>query len=242
MITKTKGLLAALILSGLLAAGPAAAADRITREAAAAEVAAIPLFQVLAKHYPKLHDQLLDDLVRGINAGRPYSALTAEINAEIVKLVVEQTPKANVENTIAMLSITRDQASAVLAKDPAFCLSLLGVRPYDINATRALPEALADRERVLMAKLLEQTAVAPEAPSATRREKAAQAVAIDAYDRLSDDRLRVALGEIAGDPTKAVTPLQQTAFCEFSIAMFDQLLKMPPVEGAQLFRALTEMN
>lgn len=239
---KTRGrcVLAAFILSGLMAGSPAAAAERLTREAAVAELDALPAFRVLAKHYPAIYAQLLDDLVRGVNAGRPYSAITGEINAVIVKLVGEQMPKANVENTLAMMAMAREQASIMLAKDPAFCLSVLGVRPFDIGATRALPEDVTDRERVLMAKLLEQTAVAPEAPSNVRKDKTVEAVAMDAYDRLSDDRLRVALGEIAGDPAKAATPLQQTAFCEFSIAMFDLLLKMPAVEGAQTFRAFSE--
>lgn len=241
---KTKGrrVLAALILSGLLAGSPAAAAERLTREAAVAELDALPLYQVLAKHYPKVHDQLIDDLVRGVNAGRPYSAVTGDINAVVANLVGEQMPKANVENTVAMMALARDQANAVLAKDPAMCLSILGVRAFDIGAVRALPEELTEREAVLMAKLLKQTAVAPETLSSARKDKTIEAVAMDAYDRLSDDRLRVALGEIAGDPKKAATPLQQTAFCEFTIGMFDLLLKMPPIEGAQTFRALSAMK
>jgi hypothetical protein len=230
----------ALVLA--LAFATPAAAERITREAAAEELDAIPLYQVLAKHYPAVHAQVLDGLVQGINGGRPYRTMIADLNAVVVKLVTQQAPKANIENTLALLKLTRDQAKVTLARDPAGCLSVLGVREYDIAAVRALPEDLTQREMSLMTKVLEQTAVAPETPAVKIDEKALEAIALDAYDRLPDDRLRVAFGEIGGDPAKAKDPLSQTAFCEFSIAMFDILLAMPPIEGAQNFRGLNALG
>jgi hypothetical protein len=238
---KTLRRLAAALALTLAFASPAAA-ERIAREAAAEELQTIPLYSMLAKHYPAVYAQVLDGLVQGINGGRPHKAMVADLNAVVVQLVAQQTPKANIENTLAVLKLTREQAKVTLARDPAGCLSILGVRQYDIAAVRALPEDLTQREMSVMTKLLEQTALAPEAPAVRINAKALEAIAMDAYDQLSDDRLRVAFGEIGGDPAKANDPLSQTAFCEFSIAMFDILLAMPPIEGAQNFRALNALG
>ena len=234
--------MAAALAAGLFLAHPAIA-ETLTREAAIAQLNSVPLYPVLAKHYPATYAQVVDGLVQGANSGRRYSEMVAETNQMVATLVAEQGAKANVENTVGMLSLTRDQAKSALARDPGYCLSVLGVRAHDMAAINALPEELTKREMALMVKLLEQTALNPEpAPPEKLAQKKLEAIAMQAYDRLPSDELRVALRAIEGDPKKATSPLEQTAFCEFSIAMFDIMLAMPPIEAAQTFKGISAMR
>ena len=229
---------AAIAVSLTITAAPARA-ETITREAAIANLNQHPLYPALAKYYPATYARLVDDLVAGINSGRPYGQLIGELNDMVTALVFEQTPKATVENTLALLSLNRDQAKATLALDPAYCLSLLGMRKLDIGLVQQLPRQLIDREAALMAKVLEQTSTRPDTtPPADLSETQILDLGVRAYDQLASDQLRVAFAETEGEPDNAVTPLQQTAHCEYTIEMLDILLAMPPVEGARTFKAL----
>ncbi|HEY9234807.1 MULTISPECIES: hypothetical protein [Phenylobacterium] len=231
------------ILLAMAVGSPAAAEGPASRDAIAQEFRTFPLYQTIERRYPETYAAILNLMVDGTNRGRRHRDLVADGHARIVALLAEQAPKANVENTLRMAEITRDEARAVLAKDPATCLVLLGLRPHDIAMTDALPEALLKKEQAIMAQLLEQTAVAPEqTPVKALDDSAAEKLGIKAYDRLPDDQLRAAFLRIGGDPKNANDPVSQTAFCEFTIAMFDIILDMPPVEAAQIYKAFNALG
>ena len=214
-------------------------ADAVTRQAADAEIRQVPAYAVMAQHYPSEYQRVLDIVLDGLNSGRRFNDIVLDINPIVVALVVQQAPKANVENTLAMIRLTRAQAKALEAIDPKLCLVLLGSAESEKAIGLQMPAGLLEQELALTANLLRQTALAPESPpTSPLSEKAIEAIAIEAYDALPGDQLRVAMRQIEGDPAKASTPLQQTAFCEFSMAMFDALLKMQPVEAVRTFKAM----
>jgi len=200
----------------------------------------VPAYAVMAKHFPTEYAQVLDIVVSGLNSGRRFNDIVLSINPIVVELVVRQAPKANVENTLASMRLTRAQAKALEGVDPKLCLVLLGFAKSDRAMGLSMPPELLQQELVLTANLLGQTALAPEPPStAPLPEDVLKNIAIEAYDALPGDALRVAMREIEGDPTKAVTSLQQTAFCEFTMAMLDVMLKMPPVEAVRTYKAMS---
>ncbi len=226
----------ALTLSG----APAAQAAPQTKEAASAEIQQVAAYAVMAKHFPAEYAKVLDVVVTGLNSGRRFNDIVLEINPIVVELVLRQAPMANVENTLASIRLTRAQAKAMEAIDPKLCLVLLGSATSDRAIGLDMPPELLEQELALTANLLRQTALAPEpVVTAPLPDGVLEDIAVTAYDALPGDQLRVAMREIEGDPTKASTALQQTAFCEFSVAMFDVLLKMPPVEAVRTFKAMT---
>ena len=233
--TRLRSLLAAVVAVAVFGVHPSHAAV-LTREAAAAELQTLPLFKVLAQHYPDTYDQMLTKLVEDVNKGRRLQDITAELKPIYVNLLGQQLPKANVENSQAMLRLVIDQAKAAEAIDPQLCLSLLGVAQSTDSLEHALPQELVTKEQALAAKLFEQAATAPEAPPKALSSAQLEKIAFQAYDALPGDQLRAAIRAIDGDPKKAATPIQQTAFCEFSIAMLESIGKLPPIEGAQAFK------
>lgn len=217
----------------------AASADALTRGAASAEIRQLPAYAVMAEHYPTEYAQVLDIIVDGLTSGRRFSDIVLDATPIVAQLVVREGPKANIENTLALMRLTRVQAKALEAIDPKLCLVLLGSAKADKPLGMEMPAVLFDQELVLTANLLRQTATAPEPPpTLALSEKAIEAIAIEAYGALPGDELRVAIRQTEGDPSKASTPLQQTAYCEFSMALFDILLKMPPVEATSTFKAM----
>lgn len=217
----------------------AASAEALTREAASAEIRQLPAYAVMAEHYPTEYARVLDIVVGGLTSGRRFNDIVLDVNPIVVQLVVREGPKANVENTLAMMRLTRAQAKALEAVDPKLCLVLLGSAKADKPLGVEMPAGLLEQELTLTANLLRQTAVAPEPPATSAlSDKVIEAIAMEAYDALPGDELRVAMRQIEGNPSNASTPLQQTAYCEFSMALFDVLLKMPPVEAVRTFKAM----
>lgn len=236
-VARLRPLLAAIAAASLFAAQPSQAA-MLTRESAGAELQTMPLFKVLAEHYAATYDKMLTMMVEGVNNGRRLQDVTAELNPIYVGLVGEQLPKANIENSQAMLRLVIEQGKAAGAIDPQLCLSLLGLaKPAKPLATQ-LPAELVAKEQAISARLLEQTALAPEAPTAAMTDALLEKIAFEAYDAMPGDQLRAAMRGIDGDPKKAVTPLQQTAYCEFSIAMLETIEEMRPIEGSRAFKGL----
>ena len=225
-----------------MATATAAPAEIFSRKQVAAELSVMPLYQTLAKHYPTTHSKIVGEIADGLNNGRRRSDVVAELHSLVIALLAKEAPKANIENTVNLLSITRDQTKATLAKDPAACMALLGLAPDDGALAKALPQDLVDQEMVVTAKLLEQTALAPEQPVDPLDPQTVDALAFEAYDRLPDDRLRAAFMRIGGDASKATDPISQTAYCEFSLAMFDIMLSMPPIEAARTFKGFNALE
>lgn len=193
----------------------------------------------MANHYPDHYRLILDKVEPLYARGATVSSMSLVLYKLNAELFSRQLPKANVANTIASLQLTRDEGVAALAIDPGYCLDVLGLRKADRAPGLSLPPALVDRELALMAEVLEQTALAPEKTPAPLSEDELERLAIAAYDDLPSDDLRLAFGRVGGDGSKADDMLSRTAVCEFSLAFFSQILRLPPVEGAKTFRALT---
>lgn len=225
-----------------MAAVQAAEPSVHSREAISAQLRQIPFYQVLADDYPDHFEKLLDHVqpmfARGATTASIGEAMR-EINGE---LIARQLPKANVANTIESMKLSRDQSRAALAIDPAYCMTILGMGGPPITDNLVALAPLVQRELAFSAEMLKQTAKDPAPPPAAMPQERLQQLAMAAYDDLPSDQLRLAFQQIEGNGRNAKDALGQTAFCEFSIGLVDEILKLPPVEAAQTFRALAALD
>lgn len=232
----------ALAIAALAYSVPAAEPPKApvpTREQLSSELKTMRVYQVMADHYPEHYRRILDEIEPLYARGATVASMSLALYKLNAQLFSEQLPKANVANTIASLELTRDEGAAALAVDPGYCLDVLGLRPVTSAPGLTMPAALVERELALMAEVLEQTARAPEKIPDPLSEEEVERLGIAAYDDLPADELRLAFGRVGGDGAKADDTVSRTAVCEFSLAFFNRILKLPPVEGARTFRALT---
>lgn len=221
-----------------MASAHAAEPAVMSREAISAQLRATPLYQVLADDYPDHFAKLLDRIQPMFARGATTVSIGEVLREMNGELISRQLPKANVANTLESMKLSRDQSRAALAIDPAYCMTVLGMGGPPITGDLGALAPLVDREMAFSADMLRQTARNPEPPPKSMPQEQLQRLAVAAYDDLPSDQLRLAFQQIGGNGRNAKDAMGQTAFCEFSIALVDKILKLPPVEAAQTFRAL----
>jgi len=214
----------------------AAAAD-ITREQASLEVKELAPYRVMAEHYPAEYEKMLSLLVKEARKGRSVREVALDNNAVITELVERQIPKANMDNALRNLSFMIVGAKAAMAVKPKYCLAVLGVAKSDRPFAEYLPSALEAENLSMTAELLRQTATAPEPPPPPTAGMLKRKLAENAYFSLPSEPLSLAFRETRGEPSRAITMIQQEAFCRVSVRLLEQILSMPPAEAAATFKS-----
>lgn len=220
-----------------LAFATEAAGAELTREQASDEVKTLAPYRVMSEHYPAEFEKMLALLVKESKKGRSVREVALDNNPVMSELMSRQLPKTSASNALLELQYTIVEAKAAAAVKPKYCLAVLGMSKSDRPFDDYLPPDLAVKQMELAADVLLQTATAPEAPPPPIDGKLLRKITEDAYFSLPNERLRAAFNETGDDPSRAITPLQQTAHCQLAIGILEQILALPPAEAAVTYRS-----
>lgn len=240
---RTGAVACACLLLGLAQPAAAQSGADASDPATSAEVEAalleMPVYGVIKQYYPETYAKMRASIEQGIRSGRPILAMQADVRGHFGQLFAAEAQKADPANLVDMIDLVADQAESVAA-EPAACLAVIGLVPYEKPADEVLPPELLQRELDFGARLLRQTATAPYRPNdPPLGEEAKTGIFIAAYDALPSDDSRKRLVALNGEFAGAKDPADQRVVCEFTIAMFRAILRHPPARAAELFRSLS---
>ncbi len=235
--TATKGLRRAGVALGVMAV-LLAGCDFLHRPTIEEQADKIPSLKALHDYYPQEYQQVIAMLKASKLDASNKVAVQDHIRPVIAQLMAKQAPHMSEENAIATFHLAVDEAKTLKARSAEDCVNFLnGGGRFGFAADEVFTKEELERDTTLTAKLLAQTAVSPlptAAPlSSEQRAKLARA-AVDTLPAASRETLMPIL-QYGGTPVGAA---QQGAYCDFTIAILQQLLAMPPKESGPMFRAL----
>ena len=190
------------------------------------------VLRVLKAYYPGDYAGAVLALKAGAAGKTTRSETRSAFDGAVAPVLAHELPKASTENTLAFLKLARREQKAMMG-DPAACwraMHAIGPAP----AAADLPQNLRDDEMRLMARLLTQTALAPQnvplpADTSARLRRVASGAMADL-----PAASRQALAGIEGRPNR----VQAQAACDFGLRLYEALLAAPDDDAAQMFKAL----
>lgn len=208
------------------------------RQKAAEALLKIPVYAVISRRFPDTYGRILDGISEGISAGKTIREIIVDVRPIYLDLLTREGPKADAENTRALMILKRDIANAALEKSPDACLAFWGLAKGQPQWIREIPQRLAEQDLIVAAKVLEQTAVRPAEPAKPVAEDVMENLGNKVVDDLPSNEVRRDYYSMDGDLTKAQSPGEKRAACLYLTGMVNALLALPGDEGPELFRSL----
>lgn len=213
-------------------------AQETTQSRADAELLAIPTFKALHDGYPLEYAAMRDTAVESLEAGESKLTTINRIRPRMMEILSQQMIKASDATTSRHLGFIVRQASFLKTTDPQYCHELLNTPGrISFDPTAVFPRPMVDEEMSIMADILRETATLPSVDVAPLNEAKFQPLVETAFAGLSERDVN-ALTAISFEVANATTADQKSASCSFALALMEQVAKLPPAEGAQIFRAL----
>ena len=192
------------------------------------------VLKVLRAYYPSDYARAVAVLAPRKGEHAPPVRTQAAFDRAVTPVLARETPQANTENTLDMIRLARREQKAMMS-DPALCYRTMRARGRQASAFHGAA-ALRDEEMRLTARLLTQTALAPEvsrlpADVDERLRRLAGAALADLQPAE-----RAAFLSVRGhaSPTRA----QASAACDLGVKLYDAMLMAPDSEAAQMYKGL----
>ncbi|WP_156420546.1 MULTISPECIES: hypothetical protein [unclassified Sphingopyxis] len=217
------------ILLALLVAAPLAGCGKPTTDSVLADMESKePFYAAIREKDPALHAQIRAILDRNIASGTPDAA-RAEIRKLVLPAIVKRVPDTSRETIVAFATLARDQGRFIAEEHPDLCPGYL--RGDDMGFDKIADKAMIDRELAIYDQLLRSP---PElgAPRASAEEVGQLFVTLIPRLRaklgVSDEQLLAALEQ------RGPGKLQ----CSAATELFDEILKLPPVQRDRILRTM----
>lgn len=121
------------------------------------------------------------------------------------------------------------QLSALASRNKRFCYEYLSGGNREGKLTQYIPTELVERETALDEIIL-LTAAPREKPDPAR---------LDQLWNTIGEKLRVRFGDkVQLFAQKSIQPAQQGDYCDVSIGMYQEIMKLPPADAATLLREI----
>lgn len=193
------------------------------------------LMTVLERYYPEDYAKLRELAPKGAWLVNPMALAKAQaLGADLVR---RKAAAADDENMMAIVRMARDEIGAVRQASPQRCGAALQGPALSILGAGSDARRAANTEA--LARFLEQAATRPAPahasvdirPALNRMAQAAQARIPADERKLIAESSRFGFGASRDEK-------HQAAFCDFTLAAFDELLARPQHESASVMRTL----
>jgi hypothetical protein len=149
------------------------------------------------------------------------------------------------------MRLPRDEAQALNAKSPAYCIEYFNGGRLSSAPAAVLPAELMQRDAAVSAELLQQTATAPakDAPGAEQRDlsyasrvklyeenNVREAVIAKSYSPFSKAEQASIKLMVRRKANLRDEPALAAMLCNYKIALLDETLKLPQAQAAMVFR------
>ncbi|MDQ0462347.1 hypothetical protein QO010_000095 [Caulobacter ginsengisoli] len=224
---------------------------RLAFEAAARAADASPDVAALKRYYPTDYTNMQRALAAA--AGDRSGAAGAQylIRLHIRDVMTRQVKLGGDKELVALMTLTRDEATALSAKSPGYCLAYFAGGRLNFDPAKVLPSALVQRDAAVAATLFQQTATNPQKDAAGAHadeftwasrgrawdeDNARKGVAARALSQFpAADQAQLALLAKRRVNLDGQTALQ-TKLCKYKIALLDEALKLQPAQAAMVYR------
>lgn len=211
------------------ASEPAAAEDNhdAIRQALMSDTSENGAFQLLAGKDPAAFEELVAH-VASVSDGETDTISVAR--QYLMKTIIEPRAKfLSDDDKVASMTLTRDISAHLATGNPELCIATAVGKPAG-DVRPFLTPALADRERELMAKMLDTSPREIELLPAETLQELNKKVAVALYAAHAD---QIALLDLENVP-----PGQEAAACQMFVAYLDGVLGLPRDESVALIRAM----
>lgn len=196
------------------------------------------LFRTIDKHYPGSAGKIRSSMMDFYHGRISEADLRATVLTEISDLRLKATPKASQTNTLALMTLSREQIVAVRRKSEVECDAFVTDGSTTTPLNDLLGPEFVSREQALLASLLEQTASSPAIWEPTVSDTEVQAMIAAASERAisalpSEQRPAAAARIEAGEPTLA---------CARTLTLFDEFFALGSPKAAAAFQRYTVLN
>jgi len=185
----------------------------------------LPNVQAIRTHYPEDYATLRTNVMALPASATPDQAKAA-VGSLMATVMKRETPKADADNSLALIALTRDEARAIRASDVAGCTAFLN-GAASAKVMGLITTDLQARDQQVVSKLLAQAATRPAAPTNSLEPGELQPLIAKALSSMPAQDQDLAAAVVDGGRAPA-TPDEHRAVCDFNLAIFDAVLAMPP--------------
>ena len=196
----------------------------------------IPFYTVIEKHDPALFSQIRQDIKEALDNQTPPKLLKVKVRAYLDKVLSEKLPSTSNQAIINYMSVTVQEMQSLQQQGYGLCHKFLYPKPGQlVDLTQYVPSSLIDQD---LSSLTEVIRNAYENPSEVPTVQEVRPLLKQVYDALEK--------QYGVEVQALMRPLDEytnkDTVCAMTIAMFQEILKLPVEQGGQTFRFLVLKN
>lgn len=173
------------------------------------------------------------------------------VRLQIRDSVRRQVKLGGDKQLVALMTLQRDEARALAAKSPDWCMQYFNGGRWSFDPTKELSAELLQRDAAVSADLLTQTATAPDKDAAgaeARDLSYASRYKLYLQNNVREAVLNKAVAGFSADEQKTINlmarrkanlrgqPALSSLMCKYKIALLEETLKLPEPQAAMTYR------
>lgn len=204
--------------------------DRLTREDWDTSLQkSAPVYPALKQARPADYNELVDIFTRGSSDGLPRAVLVAEAQVKLHAVIRALLPLADDTVLIEVGKLRADEYRALQGQDLAACYKYVSGVTVEPAIVKLIPPELSLRERALQAKIVQPA-----------QKRDAQGSTQPIWDKIKVNLAKS--GYTSADLDlfghKTVAPSSYARYCAAAIAIYGEVVRLPPAEAGQMLREM----
>lgn len=220
-------------------------------QASAKSADASPDVLALKRYYPEDYKNMQTALVAAKDDRKGAAGAQYLVRLQIRDTVRRQVKLGGDKQLVALMTLQRDEAKALAAKSPKYCMEYFNGGRWSFDPTKELSSDILQRDAAVSADLLTQTATAPDkdAAGAEQRDLSyASRYKLYLQNNVREAVLEKAMAGFSKDEQKTINLMARrkanlrgqtalsTLMCNYKIALLEETLKLPEEKAAMTFR------
>jgi hypothetical protein len=209
--------------------------DAWTTRQARAELLALPVYRVIARHEPVAYERLLSEYRQVVRDRSHMEVFTEVANAEIANLATTRIAHASDAALLALMQDMLDKLQLLRARSPEDCYRYLFPRVAGPPATaRWFDREAQARTLDRMADVIRTASEHPVAvPPRERVEGLLGPVINDIYAQFGENTSLLSRAEEPG--------VNRQTVCAIATTLYEKVMRLPPADAAAVIRSMTQM-
>ncbi len=212
---------------------------------------ASPDVVALKRYYPDEYAAMQRSLAAAKDDHTGAAGALYLIRLQVRSVITRQFPLGADKQLVALMTLQRDEAKALAAKNPAYCTEYFNGGRLSFDPGEVLPADLLQRDAAVAGDLLQQTAMAPakNAAGAEQRDLSyASRFKLYEQNTVRDAVIGKAQSQFSTDDQKSINlmvrrkaslrdqPALAALMCKYKTALLEENLKLPEPQAAMVYR------
>ncbi len=195
----------------------------------------IPFYNIIKKHDPKLYTRIEADIKSALANEHEVGQLTLKVRGYLDQIVSQRVPMANNEAVIAYTKITLDEMRALQKQGYGLCHRFLYPTSQPLNLGEYLHKDLISADIEALTKVIQSSY---ENPLPTPQSSEVKLYLSHVYTQLLQEHGQSL--DVLSTPLDS--RIDKDKVCEMTIALFDEILKLPAKQSGETLRYIVQSN